>query len=213
VFGNSTLTTTLPNGQAISLRQQTDYPWDGKVTITIEKAPPEPWGIMLRVPGWAAGADVTVNGPATEATAHSGTYLAVRRRWSPGDVIEMSLPMEVVFLRANPLVEETRNQVAVMRGPMVYCLESTDLPEGVNIADVAVNPYGQWTPEHKPELLGGITVLTGDAIVSAAQDWAGRLYRRMDLSEQKRIRVQLIPYYAWANRGPSQMAVWLPISR
>ena len=213
IFGPSTLTTKLSNGQAISLTQQTDYPWDGTVAITIEKAPPEPLGIMLRVPGWAANASVTVNGQVTGTEAQPGTYLAVRRHWSPGDVIEMNLPMEVVFLQASPLVEETRNQVAVMRGPIVYCLESTDLPEDVNIADVAINPYGQWTPEHEPDLLGGITVLTGDAIVSPAQDWTGRLYRRMDLSKPKRIRVPLIPYYAWANRGQSQMAVWLPISR
>jgi len=105
----------------------------------------------------------------------------------------MNLPLEVVFLQANPLVEEARNQVAVMRGPIVYCLESTDLPEGVNIEDVGVNPSGQWTPEHEPDLLGGITALKGDAIVSASQDWTGRLYHRMDLTERKRIRVQLIP--------------------
>jgi hypothetical protein len=211
VFGSSTLTATLPNGQVINFTQQTDYPWDGKVAITIREAPREPLSIMLRVPDWATGASVAVNGQATNLEAKPGTYLAVRRRWSTGDLMEMSLPMDVVFLQANPLVEEARNQVAVMRGPIVYCLESIDLPDGVNIENVAINPRGRWTPEPRPDLLGGITVLHGDAIVSARQDWTGKLYRRMDLGDAKYIRVKLIPYYAWANRGQSQMAVWLPL--
>ena len=211
VFGSSTLAAKLPNGQAINFTQQTDYPWDGKVVITVREAPREPLSIMLRVPGWAADTSVAVNGQATSLEARPGTYLAVRRRWSTGDLMEMSLPMDVVFLQANPLVEEARNQVAVMRGPIVYCLESIDLPDGVNIENVAINPRGQWTAEPRPDLLGGITVLNGDAIVSARQDWTGRLYRRMDLGDSKQIRVKLIPYYAWANRGQSQMAVWLPL--
>jgi DUF1680 family protein len=93
---------------------------------------------------------------------------------------------DVVFLQANPLVEEARNQVAVMRGPIVYCLESIDLPDGVNIENVAINPRGRWTAEPRPDLLGGITVLHGDAIVSARQDWTGKLYRRMDFGLRSR---------------------------
>jgi DUF1680 family protein len=121
--------------------------------------------------------------------------------------------MEATFLQAHPLVEEARNQVAVTRGPVVYCLESSDLPDGVGMEDVAIDPRGEWTAEHRPDLLGGITVLQGDAIVSAPQDWTGQLYRRLDPSDSKRIRLQLIPYYAWANRGESQMTVWLPLVR
>jgi DUF1680 family protein len=119
--------------------------------------------------------------------------------------------MDVVFLQANPLIEEARNQAAVMRGPVVYCLESTDLPAGVNIDNVTVNPRGAWTPQWKADLLGGVTVLEGEATVSSSQDWTGRLYQRMNLDQPKRIPVTLIPNYAWANRGESQMAVWLPI--
>lgn len=211
LFGSNTLTAKLPNGQPINLTQQTDYPWDGKVVITVREAPREPLSIMLRVPAWAADASVTVNGQASNLEAKPGTYLAVRRRWTPGDVMEVDLPMDVVFLQANPLVEEARNQVAVMRGPTVYCLESIDLPDGLNIEDVAINPRGQWTAEPRPDLLGGVTVLNGDAIASVRQDWTGRLYRRMDLGDSRRFRVKLIPYYAWANRGQSQMTVWLPL--
>jgi DUF1680 family protein len=213
IFGSSTLETELTPGQSLKLTQQTDYPWDGKVTITLQDVPDDPFGIMLRIPGWAPEASLAVNGRAADVVTKPGTFAALHRSWVAGDVIELNLPLETTFLQANPLVEETRNQVAVMRGPIVYCLESTDLPVGVDIDNVSIDPRGEWTPRWKPNLLGGVAVLEGKGAASTSTDWTGQLYRRLDPSEAKRISVTLIPYYAWANRGPSQMSVWLPTRR
>jgi DUF1680 family protein len=213
VFGSSMLEAELRNGQSLRLTQETDYPWDDKVRITLQDAPNGLSGIMLRIPGWATDVSLLVNGRETDVDRKPGTFARLHRRWVAGDVIELKLPLDIAFLEANPLIEETRNQAAVMRGPIVYCLESTDLPTGVNIDDVVINPRGEWKPQWKPDLLGGVTVLEGQGVISTSQSWTEELYRRLDSGEERRIPITLIPYYAWANRGRSQMTVWLPISR
>jgi len=212
LFGSSTLETELSSGQSLKLTQETDYPWDGKVTMTLQNAPNDPLGIMLRIPGWATDVSLMVNGQAAGVEPKPGTFTGLRRSWVAGDVIELNLLLDTVFLQANPLIEETRNQVAVRRGPIVYCLESVDLPEALDIDNVAIDPHGEWRSHWKPDLLYGVTVLEGDGVVSASQNWTEQLYLPLDRSEQKRITITLIPYYAWANRGQSQMTVWLPNS-
>jgi len=211
LYGCNQLETQLPNGSAVKLRQKTDYPWDGKVTIEVQQAASDSMALMLRVPGWVTEADLQINGKPSNVELTPGTYAAIRRQWSPGDVVELDLPMDVVFLRAHPLIEEARNQVAVMRGPIVYCLESPDLPDGVDVDDVAIVAGAKWTPRREKDLLAGATVLDGEARIMQSPDWTDRLYRRWEPASEKRIRVTLIPYYAWANRGISQMSVWLPV--
>jgi len=210
LYGSSVLKTQWASGSPVELAQTTDYPWQGRVRIVVHKAPPRPMALMLRIPGWADGAAVTVNGKACDVVLRPGTYAELRRQWSPGDRIELDLPMEVVFIEAHPLVEESRAQVAVMRGPLVYCLESPDLPEGVDIDTVAIVPSGRWQAQWRDSLLGGVIVVEGEAVVRPTGDWSGRLYRRYDPAAGRRLRVRLIPYFAWANRGRSQMTVWLP---
>ena len=209
LYSSSHLETKLPNGSAVSLAQKTDYPWDGKITIEIQQAASDPMALILRVPGWATDAALQINGKPSNVELTPGTYAAIRRQWSAGDVVELDLPMDVVFLRAHPLIEEARNQVAVMRGPIVYCLESPDLPEGVGVDDVAIVAGAKWTPRRDKDLLDRAAVLDGEAHVKQPPDWTDRLYQRWEPASEKRIRVTLIPYYAWANRGISQMTVWL----
>ena len=211
LYGSNNLQTKLPDGSSVKLTQKTDYPWDGKVTIEVQQAADEPMALMLRIPGWVTDASLQINGKPSDAELAPGSYAAIRRQWSPGDIVELDLPMDVVFLRAHPLIEEARNQVAAMRGPIVYCLESPDLPEGVDVDDVAIVPGGRWTPRREQDLLDGATVLDGEARVMPSPDWTDRLYQRWEPANEKSIRVTLIPYYAWANRGVSQMTVWLPV--
>jgi DUF1680 family protein len=123
---------------------------------------------------------------------------ALRRQWSPGDVIELELAMDVVFLQAHPLVEEARKQVSVMRGPIVYCLESPDLPEGVRVDDVAIIAEANWTPRCDEDLLGCVKVLEGEARVFQPRDWTDRLYQRWAPEKDRRIDVTSIPI----TRGP-----------
>ena len=210
LYGGSRLETTLPDGSAVKLVQKTDYPWGGNVTIEMLQPTTTPLALMLRIPGWAGRADVTINDEPAKVKATPGTYVTVRRRWASGDVIQLHLPMDVTFVHANPLVEEDCNHVAVMRGPIVYCLESPDLPEGVAMDDVAIIPNDQWTARHENKLLDGVVVLDGDGCVSSPHDWTGRLYQPWNSNTSRRQRITLIPYYAWANRGVSQMTVWIP---
>lgn len=211
LYGGSTLATHLPDGSAVALAQATDYPWAGKVTLTVRAAPAGPMAVMLRIPGWADGATVRANGEPLEVPAKAGAYAEVRRRWAAGDVLTLDLPMEPVLVEANPLVETEVDQVAVMRGPVVYCLESIDLPAGVALADVRLPRRPRWTVRHEPGLLAGVTVLETEAVaVPGGGPWQG-LYRRLPEGEPRPVRLRLIPYYAWNNRDETEMTVWLPL--
>jgi DUF1680 family protein len=211
LFGGSTLDTTLPDGRRVKLRQETDYPWDGRVRITFQSAPTGEMALFLRIPGWAEGAALVVNGKPVAVTA--GRYAEVRRAWAAGDAVELTLPMRPRLVEAHPLVEETRNQVAVMRGPLVYCLESIDLPKVTSVQAVAVPRGTRFTPRFDRDLLGGIVVLEGKAEAAPRTTWGHELYRDFKPSANGPLDIKLIPYYAWANRGKSEMTVWMPLGR
>jgi DUF1680 family protein len=195
----------------VRLVQKTRYPWDGRVTITVEKTPEANWTLRLRVPAWARGAKLRVNGAGSGVEARPESYAELERRWSPGDSVVLDLPMEVALIEAHPLVEETRNQVAVMRGPLVYCLESVDLPDGVALPDVRLPRRPQWQVRHDPDLLRGVTVLETEGVVVPAAERSSALYHALAEGPTRRIRLRLIPYYAWSNRGDSEMTVWIPL--
>jgi DUF1680 family protein len=208
LYGGSRFSTKL-NGKPLVLSQRTDYPWDGAVRVTIDECPLEELALKLRIPGWADSATISVNGSAINVDVAPATYAEVRRHWNSGDVVELQLPMPAQLIEANPQVEETRNQVAIKRGPIVYCLESPDLPEGMRVQDVVV-PAGKLRPRHRPELLEGVTVIEAATLVRKSVDWGGALYRPLQRHAERHINVSFIPYYAWSNRGASEMSVWLP---
>ncbi len=212
LYGGGELSTEIPNGPRVRLTQATDYPWGGQVRLKVSVERPAAFALRLRVPAWVRGATITVNGrplPAPEA----GRYAAIDRTWTNGDEIALTLPMEPVLVEAHPLVEEARNQVAVRRGPIVYCLESPDLPKDVALQDVVVPGDIAWKPSFDANLLGGVVVLDGRAAVRPAQPWGRDLYRERRPAAVTSVNVRLIPYFAWANRGPSEMSVWLPLGQ
>jgi len=211
LYGGSVLDTRLADGGAIRLRQETEYPWEGTIRIIVENAPQKEFSLFLRVPAWAEGAGISVNGARLHENPKAGTYFEIRRAWSAGDRIKLLLPMPTQLLEAHPLVEESRNQAAVRRGPMVYCLESVDLPDATPIATVAIASDTQFRSRFQERLLGAVTVLEGKARVFAGGSWDNTLYRPLSAQESKTIDIRLIPYYAWSNRGPSEMQVWLPL--
>jgi len=212
LYGGSTLTTKLSAGQTVRLTQETDYPWNGRIRITINECGPAPFSLKLRIPGWAAGATVRLNDLPANASPAAGTYHTIRRVWQPGDVVDLDLPMAPRLMEANPLVEETFNQVAVQRGPVVYCLESPDVKPGVSLADVTVPADIKLTSHYDRRLLGGITVIDGEGLLQPAENWTGQLYRERAPATASPLRLRFIPYYAWDNRGPSEMSVWLPLT-
>ncbi len=211
LYGSNVLDTELADGSNITLVQNTDYPWDGRAEILVNVPESKRSSVMLRIPGWASEADLTVNGRSVSTDTQPGRYAVIERKWSAGDTIELDLPMRVRLIQANPLVEEVRNQVAIMRGPLVYCLESVDLPEGVETAEVTIPRSIRLNPRHDSELLCGVTVLEGKAEAFRSDDWSGELYRELKPQEPQEIDIKLIPYYAWGNRDECDMTVWMPV--
>ncbi|MCF7849856.1 MAG: glycoside hydrolase family 127 protein [Kiritimatiellales bacterium] len=209
-YAASELDTMLPAGEKVKLVQETNYPWDGNVKLTLHHG--GNFAINLRIPGWADGATLKVNGKKASADVVPGQYVQVSNDWKTGDTVELDLPMEVQLMISDYLIEAARGQVAVKRGPVVYCLESNDIPEGVRFEDVRIFPNAKWKPEFRPELLGGVTVLKTKAEV--ATPTGGRVggYRALGDAKAKKVNVELIPYYSWNNREEPKMSVWLPLS-
>lgn len=210
LYGGNTLNTNIEGIGEITLTQKTDYPWDGAVNISVDKLKgKKQFEIKLRVPDWCTeGAKITVNGEEQNIEAKAGTYATVNRTWKKGDVVSINMPMRTRIVEANPLVEESRGQVAVQRGPIVYCLESNDLG-GLSIDDIAIPLDAKFTPVDMTIDGSRIKALEGEVINRSEASWKGQLYREATAKKQM-VKVRLIPYYAWGNRGKSEMTVWMP---
>jgi len=209
LYGGNKLSTHLPDGAPLRLVQQTAYPWDGHIILTLEKAPIKDFSIFLRIPGWCKGATIKVNGQPVNSNIIPGDYAEIHRYWHTGDDITLDLPMPAVLVVANPLVEEVRGQVAVRRGPVVYCLESPDLP-GADVLRIALPATAKFkiVPMH----IGShsFTALSTIARLLPTADTTA-LYQELPQTPARNITITLIPYYAWANRGPSDMTVWMDV--
>jgi DUF1680 family protein len=210
LYGGSSLQTRLPGGDEIKLSQETDYPWNGRVRIKIDACGNSEFALKLRIPNWASGASARINDSPPDNSPRAGTYFEVRRTWKPGDFVDLDLPIPARLMEANPLVEEDLNQVAVQRGPVVYCLESPDMPSGVRISDVLIPAEMNLIARYDRRSLDGVVVLEGKALAQPKADWNGMLYRESQPKTLKSINVRFIPYCVWQNRGPSEMSVWLP---
>ena len=200
LYGQNVLKT-----KELEVEQTTNYPWDGKVTITIQKAK-DLSTVKLHKPNWVEQYTVKVNGETAD--------LDISRKWKKGDVIEVNFDMRPRLIEANPLVEEAKNQIAVKRGPIVYCLEGEDIEGGYNINDIAIPADIQFT-EQKMSLYGHeMMVLKGEAVLVNQKKWDNQtLYRELQPITKKKVKIQLIPYYAWDNRGIQDMSLWLPLAR
>lgn len=209
LYGGNVLDTHLQDGSKLRLTQETQYPWDGWIAITVDECKDAPFEMLLRIPGWAEEASITVNGEPVGVEAAPGTFARITRRWKSGDVVTLDLPMPIQLMEGHARIEEVRNQVAVKRGPVVYCVESPDLPEGTDILDVYLPEESRLEARYRRECLGGMTTITGDVLLRESQK--DDMYRAMKKPSWKPVRVQFMPYYAWSNRGESEMTVWLPI--
>lgn len=211
LYGGSTINTSLSDGSKVSLSQETNYPWDGNIKVSINTTGSKPYSMFFRIPGWTSNATVKVNGRMENLVLTPGTYAELNRKWKAGDLVELVLPMEAQLLESNPLVEETRNQVAVKRGPVVYCLESSDLP-GKRIFNVFIP--AKITLKASPIQIDGANMMSleGNAQLIENKDWKNVLYRPLNESDTV-TPIRLVPYFAWGNRGHSEMSVWLPVSR
>jgi len=205
------------NGKAVELKQSTNYPWTGDVNMEVSPKGKQDFTLKIRVPGWVQnqvvpgnlysytdkktlGYTVKVNGKVVTSTVEKG-YFSINRAWKKGDKVEIHFDMEARTVKANPAVEADRGKIAVERGPIVYCAEWPD--NDFNIFSIIMNKKPVFNVETKPNLLYGINTIQTDA-QSLSYDAQGKLVT-------KEVKLNLIPYYAWAHRGSGDMAVWLPI--
>jgi DUF1680 family protein len=215
LYAASTLDTAWTDGTRIKLRQETEYPWKGSIKLVIDQAPAAETTLKLRIPGWVrpGAATLRVNHKSVGPEPTPGTYMDIKRVWQAGDVVTLDLKFKPVLLEANPLVEETLNQVAVKYGPLVYCVESNDLPKDVSLKDVAISvaqPQA-FTSQHERIAGADVLTLTLPALVLPRAAWTpGQLYREATALPPRDLSLKLVPYYAWGNRGDTEMTVWLP---
>ncbi|RYY16499.1 MAG: glycoside hydrolase family 127 protein, partial [Cytophagaceae bacterium] len=216
LFISSTADLTV-NKKLVQLTQQNNYPWDGGLKFTVNPAAATDFNLLLRVPGWARGEAVPsnlytfaapdnqpvvikINGqPTTYALRHG--YAVLPRHWRKGDVIEMTLPMDVRRVVANPHVKDDLGKVALQRGPVIYCAEWPD-NQG-RATNLIVPPTASFTAAYQPDLLNGVEVLTATVPAVRVDEAAGTI---QTVPQQ----LTAIPYYAWANRGKGEMTVWFP---
>lgn len=214
LYGSNTFDFRLANCVAGTLVQETRYPFDGDIKFQVIVSSPSTFAILLRIPGWAARAQVTINDVPYPAAAEPGTYRKIERQWATGDKITLKLDMEPQVIEAHPLVEEISNHLAVRCGPLIYCVEAVDLPEQVKITDLYIKPDLTLTVDvdaRLEQLLPGIKVLRGIGYLNeAARPWGGMLYRQALSKSLKEIEVTFVPYFSWDNRGASEMTVWIP---
>jgi len=201
----------------LRIEQQTRYPWDGIVKIVVHSESPVEFGLNIRIPGWAVGRPspgdlyqylepageavaFSVNGEAVTPEMEQG-YAHFRRAWNDGDTVEVHFPMPVRRVIANSAVKADIGRVALERGPFVYCAEWPD--NGGRVTHLVLPDEAPLASERREDLLGGVTVIKGEA----AALFAGR---REGQVERKEREIIAIPYYAWAHRGEGEMTVWLP---
>jgi len=230
-------------GRKVSVKQETRYPWDGTIWLTVEPERKEKFALHIRVPGWARNqpvpmdlyryegrgdskVSIRVNGKAVPLDMDKG-FARIRRVWKKGDRIEVVFPMEARRAVAHPSVKDDEGFVAVERGPLVYCAEAPD--NGGRALGIVLPGRTVLNAEYRPDLLGGVAVLTGEALaaepaaVTRIGDYARKDAAADDEEEappaarrllvpsaaQMPCRLVLIPYYAWAHRGDGEMTVWL----
>ncbi len=191
----------------VGLAVDTRYPWDGRVKLTIKPEKDASFAVLLRVPDWCEGATVSVGGKIVEKPEMVKGYLRLSRPWKAGDTIELNLPMPPRQVEAHPRVRSNTGRTAIMRGPLVYCLEAAD--NKGRVRHLALPRPAKLTVQERSDLLGGVTVVRGTALGAVEDDWGRQLYRP-DLARP--IEFTAVPYYAWDNREPGEMLVWLPES-
>lgn len=214
LYDNSEMNWHLHDGTGLKVKQETHYPWSGDVKLTVSPSTPSEFAMFVRIPGWSVKNSVKVNGKEIEG-AKAGQYLQISKQWAANDVIELSFDMRTHLLKANPAVTEDRGRVSFQRGPIVFCMEQLDQPEAgpaVNFADYVVDVHGDTAEHFEPTLLEGVMVLSHPGRVSkTATDHP--LYFSASTPTAlttTTTTIKLIPYYAWANRAPAQMQVWIP---
>jgi DUF1680 family protein len=201
--------THIIDGKAIIVKTETNYPWDGQVKITVGLKEPVNFKFAFRVPGWCSSWTALINNEPVLAPQNG--YVIISRVWRKDDCIDINFDMPPVLYSANPAVREDIGKAALMRGPIVYCVEEADNGGDLHRYTLKGDPH--FKTHYAEDLLGGIVRITGDSIKLETEWQQNVLYRRTGPDTYSPKQLVWIPYYAWANRGPGEMRVWLPWSQ
>ncbi|KXF75022.1 hypothetical protein ATN84_20245 [Paramesorhizobium deserti] len=194
-------------GAKIELAQKTRYPWNGTVRFEITTDAPARFALSLRIPGWAKGASIKVNDEMLDlSSATVDGYARIEREWKAGDHVDLDIPLETRALWANPLVRQDAGRAALMRGPLVYCVEAVDNGEGLNAIELAGDLAKAEKTTEIAELRGAVAL---DLPVRRDKaDWGDELYRTSP-PEKQEVTARFVPYAFWDNRAPGEMLVWM----
>lgn len=188
---------------------ETQYPWKNTVKVTVENKENSEFTYAVRIPGWCENYELTVNGAKAEYNVEKG-YAVMKRVWKNGDEILLAMDMPVVLVEANPRVREDIGKVAVMRGPVVYCLEEAD--NGAQLQEVYLEENQEFTVKFEEDLLKGVVTLTAQGRRISEKGWSGTtLYRTYKGKLYQKQELKFIPYYSWTNRTVGEMSVWVRI--
>ena len=207
LYGGISTSVTLKSGK-VALREISTYPWSGDIRIEVEPEQPSTFTLKLRIPGWAKSARASVNGAPVrvEAETHNG-YLSIARHWAPGDVVTLDLPMPAERIYAHPAVRMDAGRVALKRGPLVYCCEEVDNPQGP-VQRIKLPRRSEIRAVPRADLFDGTVTLSADAVRLDDGDWGDTLYRTKQPAERP-VTLTALPYYLWNNRQKGSMMVWL----
>ena len=211
LYDNSELRWKLASGNPITITQKTRYPWEGDVAMRISPAQPEEFTLYTRIPTWSPRTTVKVNGKPTGQPV-AGKYLALRRTWAADDLVEISFDMEPQVIHANPAVADDTGRVTMQRGPIIFSMEQLDQaersPEQFPLISAKLD--GDISAKYEPALLDGVVTLEHPGTIEETTS-STALYSSGPIKRTSRsTSLKLIPYYAWANREPSSMQVWIP---
>jgi uncharacterized protein len=212
LYAQSTLKIAMQTGAA-TLDVSTQYPWNGDVEIRVAETTSDEWTLFLRVPAWCAESDaqpqLLINGETWNGELTPENYVAIRRVWQNDDCVQLQLPMQPRRVACHPKVAENRGRVALLNGPLLYCIEDCDHDQ--NVAALAISRDASLDVEWKKELLNGVNVLkTEGHFLPDLANWDEALYRPAKTGATQKVAITAIPYYAWGNREKGAMRVWLP---
>jgi hypothetical protein len=194
-------------GEEVTIHQETRYPWEGEVRLSFEMKAPLEFTLALRVPGWCRSIQLQLNHETLAAPVVKG-YFHITRGWQPDDVVSLKMDMPVERVYARPEVRQNAGLAALQRGPVVYCLEAADHPTPVEA--IYLPKDADFTPRYRGDLLDGVVTLEGRGLAADLTGWGEALYRSAPPAFTP-APILAIPYYAWDNRQPGAMRVWLPI--
>jgi len=214
LYAASEVVAELPGAVSVTVAQRTAYPWEGEVVIEVNPDRPAEFALYLPIPPWTSPrTSVRVNGRELADPARVRGYLELRRSWQAGDTVQVTVDLTPRLLAAHPRVEDDQGRVALVRGPIVYCLEQADNGDA-DVWDLRVPHDATWEGRFDPELVGGCVVLSAMGELVTTEPSGPPLYRELSSQEQRRRpqRLTAVPYFAWANREPGPMEIWIPMA-